>query len=149
MAEQALSKDIIGKKLDRFEFTVEKGKIKEFLKAIGETNPIYFDLEAAKKAGYDDIPAPPTFPTVIQFWGYPKIWQDMADLGIDLARILHLKEEYTYNKILYPGHVWAQSEISDVKTGKMDMVSFKTTIYDSKDTPILSGEMAIVIRPKD
>lgn len=150
MAEQALSKDIVGKKLDRFEFTVERGKIKEFCLAIGETNPIYTDLEAAKKAGYEDIPAPLTFPTVITFWGYPKIWQDMAELGIDLSRILHLKEEYTYHRVLYPGDVWAQSEISDVKTGKMDMVSFKTTIYSKKDDqPILSGEMAIVIRPLD
>ncbi|WCL48588.1 FAS1-like dehydratase domain-containing protein [Leptospira sp. GIMC2001] len=148
MAEQALSKDIVGKKLDRFDFTIERGKIKEFCLAIGEKNPIYFSVDEAKKAGYEDIPAPLTFPTVIQFWGYPKIWTDMADLGIDLARILHLKEEYTYHKVLYPGDVWAQSEVSDVKTGKMDMVSFRTTIHNSKNEPILSAEMAIVIRPQ-
>lgn len=149
MAE-TLSKDLIGKKLDRFEFTVERGKIKEFCLAIGENSPIYFHLEEAKKAGYEDIPAPLTFPTVIIFWGYPKIWKDMEDLGIDLSRILHLKEEYTYHRILYPGEVWAQSEISDVKTGKMDMISFKTTIYSKNDNqPIISGEMAIVVRPQD
>ncbi len=80
----AITKDIVGKKLDRFDFTVERGKIKEFCLAINEKNPIYFSVEEAKKAGYSDVPAPPTFPTVIMFWGYPKIWNDMAELGIDL-----------------------------------------------------------------
>lgn len=143
----ALSKDIVGKKLDKFTFSVERGKIKEFAQAIGETNPIYFSAEEAKKQGYSDVPAPITFPTAIMFWGYPKIWQDMADLGIDLARILHMKEEYTYNKILYPGTVNAQAEISDVKTGKMDMITFRTTISDEKGEVVLQAEMAIVIRP--
>ncbi|EMJ88980.1 MaoC family dehydratase [Leptospira biflexa] len=142
----AITKDIVGKKLDRFDFTVERGKIKEFCLAINEKNPIYFDVEEAKKAGYSDVPAPPTFPTVIMFWGYPKIWNDMAELGIDLSKILHLKEEYTYHKILYPGKVYAQSEISDVKVGRAEIVTFKTTIYDEKNDPILSAEMAIFIR---
>lgn len=141
-----ITKDIVGKKLDQFEFTVERGKIKEFCLAIHEKNPIYFDLNEAKKAGYSDIPAPPTFPTVIMFWGYPKIWNDMSELGIDLSKILHLKEEYTYHKILYPGKVTAQSEISDVKVGRAEIVTFKTTITDEKNEPILSAEMAIFIR---
>lgn len=149
MSGTALSKDIIGRKLDRFEFTIERGKIREFCQAIGETNPIYFSLDEAKKAGYEDIPAPPTFPTVVTFWGYPKIWEDMASMGIDLPRILHLKEEYTYHRTIYPGDVWAQPEVFDVKTGKMDMVSFRTIVYSKADNqPILTGEMAIVIRPE-
>jgi len=142
----AITKDIVGKKLDRFDFTVERGKIKEFCLAINEKNPIYFDVEEAKKAGYSDVPAPLTFPTVIMFWGYPKIWNDMAELGIDLSKILHLKEEYTYHKVLYPGKVYAQSEIADVKMGRAEIVTFKTTIYDEKNDPILSADMAIFIR---
>lgn len=144
----ALSKDIVGKKLDRFEFVVERGKVKEFCLAIGETNPIYTDLEAAKKAGYENTPVPPTFQTAILFWGYPKIWEDMVQYGIDIKRLLHLKEEYVYHKPIYPGNVWAQSEIIDVKTGKMDMVTFKTTFYNEKNEPLVDAEMAIVIRPK-
>jgi len=141
-----ISKELVGRKLDQFEFTVEHGKIKEFCQAIQENNPIYFNEDAAKKAGYDDIPAPLTFPTVIQFWGYPKIWQDMAEMGIDLSKILHLKEEYTYHKILYPGKVKAQSEVVDVKMGRAEIVTFRTTISDTKGDPIVSGEMAIFIR---
>jgi hypothetical protein len=146
-AGSPISKEAIGKRLDRFEFMVERGKVKEFCIAIGEENPIYFDLEAAKKSGYEDTPVPPTFQTAIQFWGYPKIWEDMSALGIDIKRLLHLKEEYTYLKPIYPGLHWAQSEIVDVKTGKMDMVTFRTTYHNSKDEACIQAEMAIVIRP--
>jgi len=144
-----LSKDIAGKKLDRYEFTVERGKIREYCLAIGETDPVYFNLEEAKKEGYDDIPAPMTFTTVIQFWGYPKIWQDMEDLGIDTKRLLHLKEEYTYLQTIYPGVYSAQPEIIDVKTGKMEMVTFKTTFNNQHNQPVVEAEMAIVLRPQE
>jgi N-terminal half of MaoC dehydratase len=147
MSEATLSKELVGKKMDRFDFVVERGKIKEFCLAIGEENPIYWDLEEAKKAGYTDTPAPPTFQTCIQFWGYPKIWDDMKSFGIDIKRLLHLKEEYTYIQPIYPGQHWAQSEIVDVKTGKMDMVTFRTTYHNEKNEACIQAEMAIVIRP--
>ncbi|MBX7056676.1 MAG: MaoC family dehydratase N-terminal domain-containing protein [Leptospirales bacterium] len=145
----ALSKDIIGKKLDPYAFTVERGKIREFCQAIGETNPIYLDAAAAKAAGYLDTPAPPTFQTTFMFWGYPKIWDDMRSVGIDTARLLHMKEEYTYHKPVYPGTtVHAQPEIVDVKVGKMDMVTFRSVYKDEKGETLIEAEMAIVIRPE-
>ncbi len=147
MAE--LSKDIIGRKLDSYSITVERGKIREFCKAIGETNPIYFDSEAARAAGYADTPAPPTFQTTFMFWGYPKIWDDMSSVGIDIQRLLHMKEDYVYHKPLYPGMViTTQPEISDVKIGKMNMVTFRSVFRDEKNEPVIEAEMAIVIRPE-
>jgi len=142
-----LSKEIVGKKLDQYSYTVERGKIREFCLALGETDPVYFDVAEAKKAGYEDIPAPMTFTTVIQFWGYPKIWQDMQALGIDITKLLHMKEEYKYLKTIYPGKYFAQAEIIDVKTGKMNMVTFKTVYQNDKNEPVIEAEMAIVIRP--
>lgn len=145
----ALSKDLIGKKLDPYTFTVERGKIQEFCKAIGETNPIYLDPAAAKAAGFADTPIPPTFQTTFMFWGYPKIWDDMRSVGIDTNRLLHMKEEYTYHKPLYPGVVvHAQPEISDVKVGKMDMVTFRSVMKNEKGETLIEAEMAIVIRPE-
>lgn len=146
MSAKGISKDLIGTKLDRYEFDVERGKIREFCQAIGETNPIYFDVEAAKKAGYEDVPAPPTYATVIQFWGYPKIWQDMENMGVDTSRILHLKEKYTYLKPIYPGRVSSQGECINVTVGKMDTMTFKTTVKNAKGEAIVEQEMSIFIR---
>ena len=40
---------------------VEKGAIIKFAQAIGDTNPIYNDEEAARQSRYGGIVAPPTF----------------------------------------------------------------------------------------
>jgi hypothetical protein len=148
MAE--LSKDIVGRKMEPFTFTVERGKVKEFLQAIGETNAIYHDVNAAKAAGYTDTPVPLTFQTAFTFWGYgDKFWSDLDSFGIDTKRLLHMKEEYTYFEPIYPGvTVSCQVEVIDVKVGKMNMVTFKNTYSDGKGKVFIEAEMAIVIRPE-
>lgn len=146
----AISKDLAGKKLPSYQYTVERGKVREFCLAIGETNPVYLDVDAAKQAGFADTPIPPTFQTAFVFWGwgFEKFWKDLSDLGIDTNRLLHMKEDYTYIKPIYPGTtITAQGEISDVKTGKMDMITFKT-VYSDASGPCIEAEMAIVIRPE-
>lgn len=54
-------KDLLGLELEPYCMAVEKGKIKELAIAIGDDNPIYYSLEAAKDSGYDGIPVPLTF----------------------------------------------------------------------------------------
>ncbi len=45
---------------------VEKGAIRRFAEALGETNPIYFEEAAARAAGYRSVVAPPTFPSTLR-----------------------------------------------------------------------------------
>ena len=47
-------------------YLVGREKIREFSRAVLSTNPINFDVEAAKAAGHADLVAPPTFPVVVQ-----------------------------------------------------------------------------------
>lgn len=146
----ALSKDLVGRKLKSYTISVERGKIREFCMAIGETNPIYLDPEAARKAGFQDTPIPLTFQTSFQFWGYPEIFNDMRAMGIDTNRLLHMKEEYTYLKPVYPGmSIHAEGEVVDVKTGKMDMVTFKTVFRDDRGEACIEAHMGIVLRPEE
>ena len=42
-------------------FPVEASHIMMFARAIGDTNPVFFDAQAAEKAGAGGIVAPPTF----------------------------------------------------------------------------------------
>lgn len=150
MELQQLSKDLIGQKLKSFSFKVEKGKIREFCLAIGETNPIFFEESEAKKAGYEGIPIPPTFQTCFQFWGYPEIFKDMKKMGIDTNRLLHMKEEYTYLRPIYAGMtIYSEGEVVDVKTGKMEVVTFRTTYKNENQEPCIIAEMGIILRPKE
>ena len=58
-----LDKSKIGHEFTPFTVDVEKGRLKFFAQAIGETNPIYTDETAAQAAGYKALPAPPTGPS--------------------------------------------------------------------------------------
>lgn len=40
---------------------VERGAIRQFARSAGYTDPIYYDVEAARAAGHPDLPAPPAF----------------------------------------------------------------------------------------
>ncbi len=42
-------------------FEVERGRLRFFAETIGRTDPIYFDLDAARRAGHRDLPVPLTF----------------------------------------------------------------------------------------
>ena len=45
-------------------YAVGREKIREYAAAVGETNPLHLDLEAARAAGYADVVAPPMFAVV-------------------------------------------------------------------------------------
>lgn len=49
-----------------FTFEVTEHDIGRYARAIGETDPVYFDEGAARAAGYDGVIAPPFFPYVIR-----------------------------------------------------------------------------------
>ena len=50
------------------DYVVEIGRVEvqRYAQAIGETDRIYFDVDAARAAGHPDLPAPPYFPYVIR-----------------------------------------------------------------------------------
>ena len=45
-------------------YAVGREKIREYARAVGETNPVHLDVEAARAAGYADVVAPPMFAVV-------------------------------------------------------------------------------------
>jgi acyl dehydratase len=52
---------LVGLESNRAALEVERGAIRTFARSTGETNPIYYDVEAARAAGHPDLPAPPAF----------------------------------------------------------------------------------------
>ena len=48
---------------------VERGPVAFFAAAVLEKSPVYRTPEAAAEAGLPAIPAPPTFPIGMEFWG--------------------------------------------------------------------------------
>jgi acyl dehydratase len=66
MRSSTVDRNAIGRESKPAINEVEKGSIRRFAEAIGESNPIYFEEAAARAAGYRSVVAPPTFPTTLR-----------------------------------------------------------------------------------
>ena len=114
----AVSRDeVVGLPTGKATITVERGPVTQFAASVTDTNPIYRNKDAAKAAGFDDIPVPPTyFFSGATFWGaFPEaqpadatpdrnptleiIGKLMSKGGI----VLHGEEEFTYHKPVVVG----------------------------------------------
>lgn len=142
----------VGKEYAPIRWEVERGKIAEFAKAIGDPNPIYLDRQAAIREGYRDTPAPPTFLTVPMMWSssMPAL---ITDLAINFMMVLHGEEEYEYYRQIYPGDILtgipkvASIEEKTSKTGrKMDMVTIEILYTNQMNEKVAKARSLLVER---
>ena len=129
-----VNKSVVGKEYPPFVVTVERGKIKEFARAIGDLNPFYVDDAVGQASEWGDIIAPPTFATTFRDEGASETF--FRDLGIDISRVLHGEQEFEMTRPIQPGHTYlCRSRIVDIyeksgKTGPMAFVLRETSITD-------------------
>ena len=99
----------VGMEFPSYTMTVEKSKIAEFAMAVAlkeekaEINPVFYDEDCAKKAGYKGIPLPPTFMTSFVLWTGNGLQEIIKALSVDINRLLHSEEEYEYYGSIYAG----------------------------------------------
>lgn len=119
-----VDKSLIGRSLGVTSADVEKGRLRFFAKAIGETDPVYTNEAAAQAAGYPSLPVPPTFLTCLQSEG--RDLRDTLDvLGFDLGRILHAEQAYTYHRMAFAGDTLTfDTRIADVYEKKGGALQF-------------------------
>ena len=89
-----IDKSFIGRELPPSTLTLERGRLRFFAQAIGETDPVYTDVDAARAAGYADLPAPPTFLFAAELdSGQSTALLEL--LQIPLAKLLHGEQGFT------------------------------------------------------
>ncbi|HOJ84547.1 MAG TPA: MaoC family dehydratase N-terminal domain-containing protein [Deltaproteobacteria bacterium] len=142
----------VGREYAPVTWEVERGKIRELAKAIGDMNPIYHDRDAAVREGYKETPVPPTFLTVPMMWStsMPGV---INDLGINFMMVLHGEEEYEYYGEIYPGDVItavprvASIEEKTSKSGrKMDMVTIELVYTNQRGEKVARARTLLVER---
>ena len=141
-----------GKKFPAVVWEVERGKMREFVRAIGDMNPIFTDKAAAEKEGYRDTPASTTFLTVPAMW-CNILANILIDLNVNIAMILHGEEEYEYYQEIYPGDILTgipqitRIEEKASKSGRlMDMVTIETLYMNQKGENVAKARSLIVER---
>ncbi len=118
-----IDKKHIGMKLPVYQAKAEAGQLRFFAQSIGETNPIYLDVAAARDAGHPDLPLPPTFLFSLEFQIPSSAWRDA--LGMETSRILHGEESFTYHCMAYAGDTLQfETHISDIYDKKAGALSF-------------------------
>jgi acyl dehydratase len=85
----------IGKTYEPITYAVGREKIREYARAVGETNPLHLDVEAARKAGYSDLVAPPMFAVV---YSAPSVGPPIFDPEIELnfAMMVHGAQQFEW-----------------------------------------------------
>ena len=94
--------DAIGKQWPAATYEVGAEKIREFATAIGAENPVHFEHEAAKSAGYRDLVAPPMFCVVYSARAMGPAILD-PEVGINLATMLHGSQEFEWDEPVCDG----------------------------------------------
>ena len=102
----------IGKTYPPVLYAVGREKVKEYARAVGETNPLHLDHEAARAAGYADVVAPPMFAVVFCAPAIGPAFFD-PEVGMDFARMVHGGQEFRWGPLVVAG-----DEITTVVTMK-------------------------------
>jgi acyl dehydratase len=121
-------------------YQVGREKIREFASAVKATDPVHFDVEAAKAAGYPDLVAPVTFPIAITLPALKPVVADPA-LAIDYGRVVHGDQRFLYNRLVVAGDelvIFAQIEEIMSRGGH----DFLTTRQEVKTS---AGELLVTV----
>ena len=114
----------IGLQSPPLDVEIERGRLRLFCKAIGETGAIHTDPAAARAAGYRDVVAPPTFAFCLdsdRSDGFSMV----RELGLPLGRLLHGGQSMTHHGPLCAGdRVVLHSRVTDIHDKKGGALRF-------------------------
>jgi acyl dehydratase len=141
-------------------FPVEASHIMMFARAIGDTNPVYHDAQAAKKTEVGGVVAPPTFGQAVaqfdpDYHLRPKPGQAWFGSGLTPSGVekapsaggLHAEQHFEYHRPLRPGDVLTV-EIRPGKSWEKESkragrLTFRERIVEYRDP---AGELVLTAR---
>lgn len=158
--------DYIGRPTADGVVTVERATVTAFAASVLDDKPLYRNRDAARAAGFDDIPAPPTyFFSAAQNWGQ---WEEeqppdptgganpmaevMGGLMAGGGIILHGEQEFTYHRPVVVGEkLRARGTVRDVyqkASGErtMTFMVIETAYTDETGEPVVTSTMNLLHR---
>ncbi len=141
-----MDKSEIGRTGKPVTMPIERGKIREFARAIKDDNPIYFDHGHAERVAGGIMP-PPTFTMTLA------LWDDRTEplLTYDVRRLLHGEQEFEYLAPIHAGDVLtAVARVTDVyekqgsRGGTMTFGITETTFTNQRGQTVLISRTTLL-----
>jgi acyl dehydratase len=135
---------IVGKEIGRISFPIERSKLAELSRVLGDDDPVWHDPQAARAAGFAGVPTPPTVTVLVDHWRDGGVAALVDAVGLDLGRVLHGEAAWEYLAPVRAGdELTARQVVSDVTTragkrgGAMTLVKVDTEFTNQR------GELAV------
>jgi acyl dehydratase len=143
----AVNTQAIGKTYAPTTYAVGREKIREYAAAVGETNPLHFDLEAARAAGHADLVAPPMFAVVYGARAVAPALFD-PDVGIDFAMMVHAGQEFAWGPPVVAGdEITTIASVKDISDrGGMMFYVFETVSENQDGERVCTGTWTQIVR---
>jgi acyl dehydratase len=143
----AVKTDAIGKTYEPIVYAAGREKIREYASAVGETNPLHFDVDAARAAGYADVVAPPMF--VVVYAGRavgPAIFD--PDVGINFAMMVHGGQEFRWGPLVVAGdEITTTATVKDIaERGGMEFYVFESVSQNQRGETVCTGTWTNIVR---
>jgi acyl dehydratase len=143
----AASTKAIGKTYPPTTYAVGREKVREYARAVGESNAIHLDPGAARSAGYADVVAPPMFAVV---FAAPAIAAPLfdPDVGVDFAHMVHGSQEFRWGPVVVAGdEITTRAAVSDVsERGGMGFYVFETVSENQHGETVCTGLWTNIVR---
>lgn len=142
-----LDKSAVGRSSPPTLNEVEKGAIRRFAESLGDYNPIYYDEEYARAAGYPTLVAPPTFPASFHSAA------DLRELlGVSIKGLLHSDQTFEYERPILAGdRIYVSTRVADVlerngPSGKMDIAVIEDEGRDEEGNLVFRARRTLIVR---
>jgi acyl dehydratase len=142
-----VNREAIGKTYHVTAYAVGREKVREYAHAVGETNPLYLNLDTARAAGYADVVAPPMFAVVYAGRSITPALFD-PDVGIDFARMLHGGQEFRWGPVVVAGdEIDTTTTVKDIsQRGGMNFYVFETDSRNQRGETVCTGIWTNIVR---
>jgi acyl dehydratase len=128
-------------------YLVGREKIREFARATFSESRLAFDVEAARRAGFADVVAPPTFAIVVQESTLQQLLRE-PDAGIDFARVVHGDQRFRSTRPIVAGdELTATLTVPSIKSlGGHSMVTAESVMVDARGEHVVTAISTLVVR---
>jgi acyl dehydratase len=137
----------VGKTYDPITYAVGREKIREYARAVGETNAVHLDVEAARAAGYADLVAPPMFAVV---YSAPAVGPPIFDPEIELnfAMMVHGGQEFVWGEPVVAGdEVTTVASVKDIhEADGRGFYVFESTSTNQRGEEVCRGTWTNIVR---